>query len=92
MLLDSILPVNRPGDCCQGKLSSKLTVEDIDMVLGFKANVADDPDKVTHSWGFTFNGERCGIWDYKGSRWSYYGRADIFKKLFGSGAVENWYE
>lgn len=56
-----------------GSLDSSLTVEDITAVLGFGPNVKDDPYKVTHSWGFRLDGRECGIWDYKGSRWSTYG-------------------
>lgn len=77
-----IQPVNIPGDGRTGGLSSDLTAAQITAVLGFGPNVNDDPAKVRHSWGFTIDGARCGIWDYKGSRWSTFGPADKFAALF----------
>lgn len=59
----------------------------IDKILGFKANVIDDPDKVKYSWAFTVDGVKCAIWDYKGSYrekfYSTFGPADVLKKVFG---------
>lgn len=68
-------------------LSSSLTKDDIEKVLGFKPNIDDDPDKVTSSWGFRVkfsdgDHDRGAIWDYKGSRWSAFGDRDIFDILF----------
>jgi hypothetical protein len=64
-----------------------LSKAEIDSILGFKPNVEDDPYKVKYSWGFTASKRRCAIWDWKGSyrdgEWSFYGNADIFRKLFG---------
>ena len=60
----NIVPVDRPGSYRTGTLSG-LTAEDIEQVLGFKANVEDDPDKVKYSWGFNVDGKFVGIWDYK---------------------------
>lgn len=81
----NIIPVNRCGDCAQGKISG-YTVAEIDKILGFESNCQDDPDKVKHSWGFTVDGTRCGIWDYKGSHhynvFSWFGPSDILNKLF----------
>ncbi len=83
-----VIPVDYVGSHRTGSLSSKLPVKKIVSVLGFAANVEDDPDKVKHSWGFTVDGEECAIWDYKGSRWSTFGPKEAFVKLFGSENVE----
>jgi len=81
-----IQAVNKVGDSRTGSLSG-LSVEDIEKVLGFPANCEDDPDKVKYSWGFTVDGVRCGIWDYKGgyqfNSFSTFGPTEIFIKLFG---------
>jgi hypothetical protein len=58
----------------------------IEKILGFPANVNDDPDKVIFSWAFKINGMECAIWDYKGShkmqRWSAYDPHKILHTLF----------
>lgn len=77
-----IVAVSESGDYCTGRLSDNLTPEMIAERLGFSANVEDDPGKVENSWGFTVDGVRCGIWDYKGSRWSTFGPSSIFERLF----------
>jgi hypothetical protein len=77
-----IVPVNQSGDFCTHRISEKYTPEDIVRTLGFESNVYDDPFKVKYSWGFTVDGIRCGIWDYKGSRWSFFGPKEIAEKLF----------
>lgn len=78
-----IKPINRAGLCLSYYLSPNITVEQISEVLGFSPNVKDDPDKVKYSWGFTINGKKCGIWDYKGSRWSVYDPSGhLVKDLF----------
>jgi len=63
------------------------SVAEITEKLGFQPNIEDDPDKVEFSWGFTADGEHCGIWDYKGGArygiFSTFGPKEIFKKLFG---------
>ena len=79
----TILPIPEPGDHRTGTLSDQLTKQQISKALGFKPNVKDDPSKVKASWGFTYDGERCGIWDYYGSRWSTFGPAHVFVALFG---------
>jgi len=77
-----IEPKDFPGKYRTGGLCSSVTPEEIAEALGFEANVDDDPDKVTQSWGFQCMGMDCGIWDYKGSRWSTYGPAIVFEFLF----------
>lgn len=67
----------------QGGISDKVTYETIVERLG-PPNVDDDPVKVTCSWGYTVDGKDVAIWDYKGSRWSYYGDTKTLKKLFGA--------
>lgn len=76
-----IKPVDRPGDSCTGHITG-LTVAEINARLGFKPNVDDDPSKVKYSWGFTVNGERCGVWDWKGSH-----RDRIFSAWGNPGAL-----
>jgi hypothetical protein len=39
--------------------------------------------KVTMEWAFLANGQLCGIWDYRGARFSTYGPAQVFETLFG---------
>jgi hypothetical protein len=66
---------------------------EINKILGFKPNIADDPDKVKYSWGFTVDGVHCGIWDYKGSykykSFSTFGPADSLRKVFGEHYKQN---
>jgi hypothetical protein len=71
--------VDNAGSYACGGLECSL--RDIAAILG-KPNVQDDPDKVTHSWGFTIDGDHCGIWDYKGVRWSiFYETPEAGQKL-----------
>jgi hypothetical protein len=87
----TIIPVAKAGDYRTGGLRN-LRPGGIVRVLGFAPNVEDDTEKVSHSWGFTVDGERCGIWSYKGSeraeRWSTYGPRNHFEALFGAEHVE----
>ena len=87
----NIKPVNVPGSHRQGTISG-LSAAQIQKVLGFPANVQDDPDKVRYSWGFTVDGVQCGIWDYKGSHnfnsFSFYGPKDIMVNLFGTDYIK----
>lgn len=82
-----ITPVPEAGDYREGGLEG-YSAKEIAEVLGFKANVADDPDKVKYSWGFTYKGVRMGIWDYKGSHrhnsFSTFGPKKYFNELFPS--------
>ena len=73
--------VDISGSYRTGSLPWQLSVAEIVAVLG-EPNIADDPDKVDYSWGFTLDGELCGIWDYKGSRWSTFGDNEKIRKLF----------
>lgn len=73
--------MNTAGLCRMGSLPSTLTPEAIVAVLG-EPNIKDDPYKVTMSWGFVIDGEPCGIWDYKGYRWSTYGPIQKIHALF----------
>lgn len=83
MTKPSIIAVDEAGDHKTGDLPHTLTVSGIENVLGFPANIDDDGDKVEHSWGFTVDGVRCGIWDYKGGRWSVFDPQNILPELFG---------
>ena len=89
-----IKPIRKPASCRQGTLDHDLTINHITAVLGFPPNCSDldDPDKVKNSWGFQVQipsikrgkskWAQCGIWDYKGDRWSTCGPAEIFEQLF----------
>lgn len=68
----SIEMFDQAGAHMSYRIPSSITPERIEEVLGFKPNIDDDPCKVTMSWGFKIDGVACGIWDYKGSRWSVY--------------------
>ena len=82
-----IEPVNQPGDFRQSSIEG-YNVKDINTILGFEPNTTekDDPGKVWYSWGFTVDGERCGIWDFNGSYrseiFSWFGPLEIKNKLF----------
>jgi len=76
--------IDQAGACKTGTLPSTVTPEQIITVLG-QPNIKDDPYKVTHSWGFSIDGESCGIWDYNGHRWSTYGPIDKINTLLGLG-------
>lgn len=82
----NIIPINEAGKHRTGTLNN-ITKAEIIEILGFKPNIKDDPSKVVNSWGFSINGNKFGIWDYKGSHkiktWSCYGDHDTFKTLFG---------
>ncbi len=82
-----IVPSPRGGDRKTGSLFGVSKTE-INKALGFTPNVKDDESKVTASWGFTFDGQHCGIWDYKGSgrdgEYSTFGPHAVFTKLFGA--------
>lgn len=73
---------DQAGPCRTGSISSRYNLADISRILGFKPNVKDDPDRVRYSWGFKADGKVCGIWDYRGNRWSTYGPQEVFDKLF----------
>lgn len=81
-----IKPDSRGGDCRTGTLTD-ISVSEINKLLGFRPNISDDPDKVKHSWGFTVDGVRCGVWDYKGSHrvklFSTWGPGAALRKVFG---------
>jgi hypothetical protein len=81
----NIVPINDAGKHKTGSIDNYSRAQIIE-VLGFEPNVDDDPDKVVSSWGFTADGERCGIWDYKGSHysnsWSWFGPTKILNMLF----------
>jgi len=68
-----------------------INVSTINRILGFEPNQDDDPDKVVNSWGFIVDGEKCAVWDYKGShefgQFSTYGPNEVFEKLFGTNYV-----
>jgi len=77
--------INTAGQSRTGTLYD-INVATITEVLGFAPNVIDDPDKVVNSWGFEIDGQKFGIWDYKGShhmgQFSTYGDGEVLYKLF----------
>lgn len=79
----NIVPTGIMGKHRTGELPETLKVKDITVVLGFKPNVEDDKTKVRYSWGFEVDGHPCGIWDYKGARWSVYDPGNVLPALFG---------
>lgn len=79
-----IIPHDEAGEHRTGGIDSRYTVPQINRILGFKPNIQDDPVKVKYSWGFTVDGVPCGIWDYRGSRWSVFGPQEVFDSLFPS--------
>lgn len=79
-----IVAVNQAGDHNTGSMPSGITVAQINKVLGFKPNIDDDESKVKYSWGFTVDGKRAGIWDYKGHRWSIYDPDGVVPGLFAN--------
>ena len=87
MLVNGIVveAVDEVGAYRTGSWPWTLTPGVIISVLG-EPNVLDDPEKVEHSWGFMLDGELCGIWDYKGSRWSTYGDNEKIRKVLSVGA------
>jgi hypothetical protein len=80
-----ITPISTSGQSRTGALYD-ISVTAIAEVLGFPPNVIDDPDKVVNSWGFEIDGQKFGIWDYKGShlmgQFSTYGNSKVLAKLF----------
>lgn len=64
-------------------LDPKLSVPDINKLLGgvVICEKGSDDGKCRYTWNFYANGQPCGIWDYKGFRWSGYGPEEVFKHL-----------
>lgn len=77
-----IIPTGVLGECWNYDLTDSLTQKQISSRLGFLPNCQDDTSKVRYSWGFTVNGSPCGIWDYKGSRWSVYDPDRVLHLVF----------
>jgi hypothetical protein len=80
-----ITPINTAGASKTGTLYD-INVTTITQILGFGPNIDDDPAKVVNSWGFEIDGQKFGIWDYKGShqlgQFSTYGNPKVLSKLF----------
>jgi hypothetical protein len=80
--LQIIKPIELAGSHKTGSLPDSLTVKDIERVLGFAANFDGDYGKVQFSWSFEVDGKQCGIWDYKGIRWSIFDPQNVLPELF----------
>lgn len=79
-----IQPSNEFAPCRTGTLTG-ISKKQIFAALP-DATFRDTPTadkKVTMEWAFLANGELCGIWDYRGGRFSTYGPGGIFRILFG---------
>lgn len=63
-----------------GSLDESVTVGEINRALQGKIK-SGSGDKSRYDWQFLVDGEACGIWDYKGARWSTYGPASAFEKI-----------
>jgi len=89
-----IVPVSDVASHKTGRIVG-LSKAEIDRILGFKPNVADDPGKVKHSWGFNVQGNDCAVWDWKGSHklkeWSAYGPDSVLREVFGTSYVSGAY-
>jgi hypothetical protein len=83
-----ILPYHTPGVGLDRRLSAAITPEQIDAALGLGTSTPCDGGKTDLEWSFTADGYPCGIWDYKGRRWSTYGPRWVFVALFGEAMVE----
>jgi hypothetical protein len=66
-----------------GGLSPSLTTHQISTRLGVNPTLGSHDGKVSYRWQFTVNGELCAVWDYKGTRWSYYGPKATMAAVFG---------
>lgn len=93
MIKPTILPVNEAGDSRTGTING-LTTKQVEERIGFPPNLKGDPDKVKHEWGFTVNGMRCGVWDYKGSedynQFSTFGPLKALHLVFGENYVPDY--
>lgn len=66
-----------------GTLDSRTSVDAIRTALGLDPDTAISSDgKVTLRWTFIANNHLCGIWDYRGVRWSTYGDWSTLDALF----------
>jgi hypothetical protein len=80
-----ITPSNEPGRFRMGRLPPNITEEMITQRLGIDpVNEGSSDGKVTVEWRFLADGEPCGIWDYKGARWSTFGPHEVFAQLFSN--------
>lgn len=82
-----IVPLSYQTGSKNGSLSLTLTVNQIKAALGFAPNRYSGDGKVNHSWAFRVGNSNCGIWDYKGVRWSFGGPKEIFEAIFGADNV-----
>lgn len=87
MIDDRIMPISNITGTSKTGVLLDISANKISNILGFDPNVDDDPNKVVNSWGFTYDGIKCAIWDYKGSQFfgqfSTFGPRIVFDKLFG---------
>ena len=80
----NVFQIDNVSSYRMGRLNENLTVDNINQTLKFASNSEESSDgKVTHEWQFSADEHECAIWDYKGTRWSFYGPSEVFVKLFG---------
>lgn len=51
-----------------GRIPANRSIEEITKKLSLEPTIA--VGKINTEWRFTIDGKSCGIWDYKGARWS----------------------
>lgn len=76
---------NRTEFVSNGKehsLNENLSPREITRLLGgIKSKGVSGDGKCKFQWDFYADGVPCGIWDYKGCRWSVAGPREVFEKL-----------
>ncbi|MCA2990791.1 hypothetical protein [Gemmatimonas sp.] len=81
-----------------GKLAPTMAERDITAALAIfptRHDRASGDGKVTMEWSFYVTdgeGKRypCGVWDYKGARWSVYGPPALMADVFGEAYREGY--
>lgn len=65
-----------------GTLAPELAATEITAKLNIEPERGSDDGKVSLFWRFYADGKPCGIWDYRGARWSTDGPREVFERLF----------
>jgi hypothetical protein len=79
-----ITPFSQPGQYRTGRLVGLSDQEVHERIPdAYFSNERSADGKVTREWSFKTDGHHCGIWDYRGARFSTFGPDFVFKTLFG---------